>query len=134
MKPGMKNLLSFQSIAIQKQPCSDVLKKRCSKNMQQIYRRTHMPNSNFNNVAVQLYWSCTLAWVVSCKFAAYFQNTFTKNISGGLVLAIVNVLSELTESVLERSCIKWPGMRVVASKGRFTMRIRFRSFLLCNLH
>ena len=24
----------------------------------------------------QLYWNCTSAWVFSCKFAAYFQNTF----------------------------------------------------------
>ena len=74
--------------------------------MQQIYRRTHMPKCDFNNVAVQLYGNCTFAWVFSCKFAAYIQNTFTKNISRGLVLSIVNVLSELTESVLERSCIK----------------------------
>ena len=65
-----------------------------------------MPKCDFNNVAVQLYGNCTFAWVFSCKFAAYIQNTFTKNVSRGLVLSIVNVLSELTESVLERSCIK----------------------------
>ena len=27
-------------------------------------------------VALQLYWNHTSAWVFSCKFAAYFQNTF----------------------------------------------------------
>ena len=27
-------------------------------------------------VAKQLYWNHTLAWVFSCRFAAYFQNTF----------------------------------------------------------
>ena len=26
--------------------------------------------------AKQLYWNHTSAWVFSCKFAAYFQNTF----------------------------------------------------------
>ena len=34
-----------------------------------------MPNCGFNKVAKQLYWNHTSAWVFSCKFAAYFQNT-----------------------------------------------------------
>ena len=46
---------------LQKQPSRSVLNKRCSENMQQI----------------QLYWNRTSAWVFSCKFAAYFQNTFS---------------------------------------------------------
>ena len=48
--------------------------KRCSENMHQIYRRTPM-KSNFNKFSKQLYWNQTLAWVFSCKFAAYFQNS-----------------------------------------------------------
>ena len=45
-----------------------------SENMQPIYRRATMPLCDFNKVAKQ---SCkvanlTLAWVFSCKFAAYF--------------------------------------------------------------
>ena len=40
--------------------------RRCSENMQQIYRRT----------ALQLYRNLTSAWVFFCKFVAYFQNTF----------------------------------------------------------
>ena len=32
-----------------------VLKKRCSENTQQIYRRTPMPKCDFNKVALQLY-------------------------------------------------------------------------------
>ena len=28
-------------------------------------------------IAKQLYWNLTSAWVFSCKFAAYFQNTFS---------------------------------------------------------
>ena len=51
--------------------------RRCSESMQQIYRRTLMPKCDFNKVAKQLYWSHTSAWVFSCKFAAYFQNTFS---------------------------------------------------------
>ena len=36
-----------------------------------------MPKCNFNKVAMQLYGNLTLAWMFSCKFAAYFQNTFS---------------------------------------------------------
>ena len=35
-----------------------------------------MPNCAFNKVSKQLYWNRTSAWVFSCKFSAYFQNTF----------------------------------------------------------
>ena len=45
--------------------------------MQQIYRRTPMPKCEFNKVAKQLYQNYTSAWVFSCKFAAYFQNSFS---------------------------------------------------------
>ena len=38
-----------------KQPPRGVLSKRCSENMQEIYRRTSMPKCDFNNVALQLY-------------------------------------------------------------------------------
>ena len=64
--------------AVQKQPFRDVLRKRCSENIQQIYWRTPMPKCNFNRVAKQLYWNCTSAWVFSCKFVAYFQNNFLR--------------------------------------------------------
>ena len=36
------------------QPFRGALIKRCSENMQQIYRRTPMPKCNFNKVAMQL--------------------------------------------------------------------------------
>ena len=39
----------------QKQPPRDVLKKRGSENMQQIYRRTSMPKCDFKKVAKQLF-------------------------------------------------------------------------------
>ena len=57
----------------QKQPFGDVLIKRCSKNMQQIYSRTPMPKCDFNKVAKQV-----SALVFSCKFAVYFQNIFSQ--------------------------------------------------------
>ena len=39
----------------QKQPSISVLKKRCSENMQQIYRRAPIPKCDFNKVVFQLY-------------------------------------------------------------------------------
>ena len=39
--------------------------------MQQIYRKTPTPNCDFNKVKYR-----TSAWVFSCKFGAYLQNTF----------------------------------------------------------
>ena len=59
--------------SLKKQPSRGFLKKRCSENMQLIYRRTPMPKCY-----LQLYWNLTSVWVFSCKFAAYFQKTFSK--------------------------------------------------------
>ena len=42
-----------------------------------VHRRTPLPKCNFNKVALQFYWNRTSAWAHSCKFAAYFQNTFS---------------------------------------------------------
>ena len=61
---------TFSGFTIQKQPPRGVLRKRCSENMKQIYRRTPMPKCDFNKVALPFYWNHTLAWVFSCKFAA----------------------------------------------------------------
>ena len=61
----------------QKQPPRAVPRESCSENMQQIYRRTRMPKCHFNKVASQLYWNRTSACLFSCKFAAYFQHTFS---------------------------------------------------------
>ena len=49
----------------QKQSSTGVVKKRCPKNMQQIYRRTLMPKSDFNKIVKQL------------RFAVYFQIKFS---------------------------------------------------------
>ena len=63
-------------LCIRKQPSRGVLRRKCSEDMQQNYRRTPMSKYDFNKVALQLYWNSTVTWVFSCKFAAYFQNTF----------------------------------------------------------
>ena len=66
------NRTKYSNVALmyllQKQPPRGALRKRCSENMRQIYKRTRMPK--------QLYWNHTSSWVFACKFAAYFQNTF----------------------------------------------------------
>ena len=46
---------SETSFKYQQQPPRGVPRNRCSENMQQIYRRTHMPKCDFNKVALQLY-------------------------------------------------------------------------------
>ena len=63
---------SYWNGLIQKQPSRGFLKKACSENMQQIYKRTPIPKCDFNKVAKQIYWNRTSAWVFFCKFAAYF--------------------------------------------------------------
>ena len=60
---------------MQKQPSRGVLRKRCSENVLQIYRRTLMPKCDFNKIALHLYWNRTSAWMFPCKFATYFQST-----------------------------------------------------------
>ena len=52
---------------VEKQPPRDVRRKRCSENMQQIYRRTPMPKYDFNKAAKQLYENHTSTWVFSCN-------------------------------------------------------------------
>ena len=43
------------NLNLQKQPPRGVPRKRCSENMQQIYRRAPMPKCDFNEAAKQLY-------------------------------------------------------------------------------
>ena len=62
----------------QKPPSKGVFRKRSSGNTQQICRRIPMPKCNFNKVSKKLCWNHTSAWMISCEFAAYFQNTFSQ--------------------------------------------------------
>ena len=63
-----------------KQPSRSVLRKRCSKNIQQIYRRTPMAKSDFNKVKNQLYcnhFGIGVLLEIYCIFSEYlfWQNT-----------------------------------------------------------
>ena len=78
VKPTIKTL--------QKQPSIDVLRKRCSENMQQIYRRILMPKCNFNKVALALWHRCSLV-----NLLHIFRTPFPKNISERLLLNIANL-------------------------------------------
>ena len=62
---------------MQKQPSRGVLRKICSENVLQIYRRKPMPKCDFNKIALQLYWNRTSAWMFPCILATYFQSTFS---------------------------------------------------------
>ena len=70
----------------QKQPFIGVLKKRCSENMHQIYRRMPMPQCDFSKVAcnfteIVLWHGCS---PVNLRHIS--RTPFPKNISGGLLL------------------------------------------------
>ena len=55
-------------MAMQKQPSRGVLGKK-------VFLK-YAANLQENAHVLQFYWNRTSAWVLSCKFAAYFQNTF----------------------------------------------------------
>ena len=59
-----------------KQPPRCVLSKRCSENMQQIYRRTPMPKCDFNKVAEHLFLRITLGGCFWKMHAHTFSKTF----------------------------------------------------------
>ena len=48
------NSFMVRSLSRPKQPPKGVSRKRCSENMQQIYRRIPMPKCDFNEVAKQI--------------------------------------------------------------------------------
>ena len=63
-----KNYKVYVVCMMLKQLSRGVLRKRSLGNMHQIYRRTSMLKCDFNKVPL-----------LSCKFAAYFQNIFSKD-------------------------------------------------------
>ena len=74
----------FKSMTkIRGSPLRGFLRKRCSENMQQIYRRTPVPKCNLNKVAKQ----------IALRYGCYpvnllhiFRTPFPKNTSEGLLL------------------------------------------------
>ena len=83
----IKSVMSRQGNFFRKQPYRDVLKKRCSENMQQTYR-TPMPKCDFNKVAKQLSQTRTLSRVFFCEFCEVLQKVLFQNIFGLLNLTI----------------------------------------------
>ena len=75
------------SSEFQKQPPRGVLRKRCSENMQQIYRRTSMPKCDFNKVASNF---IEIAVRHECS-PINFKTLFPKNTSGRLLLEFSNI-------------------------------------------
>ena len=66
------------NLEAQKQPSIDVLIKRCSENIHQIYRRTPMSKCNLNKVTQHRYSPVNLRHI--------FRTPLPKNISEGLLL------------------------------------------------
>ena len=58
---------------LQKQTLRGVLRKRCSENMQQVYRKTPMPKCNFNKVAkatlLKLHFGMGVLLKIGCIFS-----------------------------------------------------------------
>ena len=75
----------------QKQPSRVLLKKKCSENMHQIYRRTPMPKCDFNKVAL-LSNFIEIALRHGCSpvnLLRIFRIPFLRNTSGRLLLKLI---------------------------------------------
>ena len=77
-------------MVVQKQPSRGVLRKRCSENMQHIYRIIPMPKCDFNKVA--LHFGMAVLLEICCFFSEYF---FSKNTSRRLVVVIFTAFIKL---------------------------------------
>ena len=66
----------FKDRMEQKQPYRSVLRKTCSENMYQIYKRAPITKCYLSKIVL----------VFSFKFSAYFQKPFHRNTSRGLLL------------------------------------------------
>ena len=117
-KPQLLNVFALNHFMsgnseLQKQPPRGVPRKKCSENIQQIYRKTPMLKCNFNK-ALELYWNHTSAWVFSCKFPAYFQCTFSSEHlqMAAFAAAIMFILDISFLALLLFACWNW-----IASKG-----------------
>ena len=87
---------------LKKQPSRGVLKKRCSENMQQSYRRTPMPKCDFNKVAklqsnfneITLRQGCS-----SENLVHIFRTPFLNNTSGRLLLKLLFSTSSVSNEL-----------------------------------
>ena len=72
----------------QEQPSKGALRKRCSENIQQIYRTTPMSKFDFDKVALQLYWNSLQNGCSPVNILHNFRTLLSKNTSGGLLLRL----------------------------------------------
>ena len=73
---------------LQKQPSRGVLKKRCSENMQQIYRRTPMPKCDFNKLLCNFIETALWHGCSPVNLLHIFTAPFPKSTSGWLLLKL----------------------------------------------
>ena len=82
-----RKVQNLQRYNLQKQPPRGIPRKRCSENMQQIYRRTPMPECDFNKNAFCSFIETTLRHGCSpVNLLHIFRTLFLKNTSGWLLL------------------------------------------------
>ena len=86
----------YSVLPFQKQPSRGVLRKRCSENMQQIYRRTPMPKCDFNEIALQVVLRCFIEITLwhGCSpvnLLHIFRTCLYKNTSGRLVASAIHM-------------------------------------------
>ena len=76
------------------QPSWGVVRKKCSEKCNKFAGkhpwRIVISVKLFCKLLSVFYWNHASAWVFSCKFTKYFQNTFHKNTYGGLLLSNQN--------------------------------------------
>ena len=117
--------MTILSNELEKQSSRGVLRKRCSENMQQIYRRTPMPKCDCNFIKIALRHGCSpinLLHVFRTPFPSnfieialrhgcsvvnllhVFRTPFSKNTSGWLLLELLNETSKYL-SKHSKNCI-----------------------------
>ena len=82
-----------------------VLIKRCSENIQQIYRRTPMPKCDFNKIEITLPHGCS-----SVNLLYIFRTPFLKNTSEGLLLECKQNLNLHGTSSQEHEVFEFSGL------------------------
>ena len=81
---GVSNRICYNITVIQEQPSTGVLRKSCSENMQQIYRRKPMQKLLCNFIEITLRHAC-----FPVNLLHIFRTPFSKNTAGWLLLVMV---------------------------------------------
>ena len=88
-----------------------------------------MAKCDFNKIAKKFYWNHTCTWVFSCKSAVYFQNTFFKNTSKGLLLCCCSFKRTVWQMAKHHS----PLLKNLEKLHSFTQRMFLDAFILRNI-